>query len=70
MEVHPDPDGGATLRLSPQELVQYYNLLDSFLAEGKTWSDGTPMPDDVLRPFVEQLSQLRRAIGRPDLEAP
>ncbi len=70
MDLHPEPDGGATIRLSKVELVAYYNLLNGFLQQGETWVDGTPIPQEVLRPHRLQLHQLAVAIGRHDVPHP
>ncbi len=63
MDLRPEPDGGATLRLSRQELVGYYNLLAQFLREPLTWVDGTPIPPEVARAQRLQLHQLAVAVG-------
>lgn len=70
MEIQPEADGGATIRLSNIELVGYYNLLNSFLQQGATWADGTSIPDETLRPHRLQLHQLAVAIGRDDVPHP
>ena len=70
MEVHVEDDGGATIRLSKIELVGYYNLVNSFLNQGTTWADGSPIPPEVLRPHQLQLHQLAVAIGRNDVPHP
>lgn len=70
MDLRSEPDGGATIRLSRLELVGYYNHLSRFLSEGETWSDGSPIPDEVLRPLRLQLHQLSVAIGRDDIAHP
>ncbi len=70
MDVHPEPDGGATLRLSPVELAGYFNLLSEFLNRGNAWSDGTPIPPVATRPMRLQLHQLAIALGRNDIPPP
>jgi hypothetical protein len=64
-----EADGGATIRLSRQELVQYYNLLNAFMAQ-TCWSDGRPVPEEITLPHLRQLHQLAVAIGRDDVLDP
>lgn len=70
MEITREQDGGATIRLSPLELVRYYNLVNAFLNQGSTCADGSPIPAEVLRPHQIQLHQLAVAIGRDDIPHP
>lgn len=70
MDITPEADGGATITLTRQELVAYYNLLNGFLREGSTWSDGSPIPAEVTRPQRLQLHQLAVALGRDDDSEP
>ena len=67
LELQPEDDGGATIRLSRLELVGYFNLLSVFLNQGSTWADGSPIPAEALRPHRIQLHQLATAIGRTDV---
>ena len=63
VDVQREADGGATLRCSQQELVRFYNLLNQFLNEATTWTDGTPIPPEVAHDQRVQLHQLAALVG-------
>lgn len=56
------PDGGASLRLSHQELVAFYNLLNAFLRSSShqelEWADQSGQ--------IEQVRTLAGLIGMPE----
>ena len=62
MEIRVELDGGATVRLSHQELVRFYNLVNQFVRGAEQDSSIDPK---LLEPQRLQLEQLARAVNMP-----
>jgi hypothetical protein len=67
MEIRPEPDGGATLRLSKSELVSLYNLENGFVHQAA--KDPT-VSAEWLRPARIRLHQIAVLLGRDDVPHP